>query len=83
MVQSKAALREEVRQLAEEAFHHQLISGYGDGEYPDKFQIVYRGKTRHFPLEKARIYLISLLNVDANPPILQVLFNRKSNTRPV
>lgn len=81
MNESKAALRDEVRSLAEEAFQRHLISGYGDGEYPDKFQIIYKGKTRHFLLEKARAYLVSLLDVDANAPLLQILFNRKSLKR--
>ncbi len=81
MNKSKAALRDEVRMLAQKAFQRHLISGYGDGEYPDKFQIIYKGKTRHFLLEKARTYLVSLLDVDANPPLFQVLFNRRSLKR--
>ena len=31
MISTMADLRDEVRELAEEAFHQKLISGYGDG----------------------------------------------------
>jgi hypothetical protein len=62
MNSTKAALRDEVRQLAEDAFHHKLISGYGDGPDINEFQIVYQGKPRHLPLEQARLFLVNLLN---------------------
>lgn len=55
------ALREEVRKLAEKAFNLRLISGYGDGQYSDKYQIVYNGKPKHFPLERARFILSNLI----------------------
>jgi len=55
------ALRNEVRLLAEEAFHRKLISGYGDGQYSDEYQIVYQGKPRHLTLENARSFLNSLI----------------------
>ncbi|MBD0301884.1 MAG: hypothetical protein ICV85_06785 [Tolypothrix sp. T3-bin4] len=58
---TKAQLREEVRKLAEEAFHLKLISGYGDGQYSDEYQIVYNGKPKHFPLERARLFLRNLM----------------------
>lgn len=61
MNDTKAALRDEVRQLAEEAFHCKLISGYGDGPDINEFQIVYQGKPRHLPLEQARLFLVNLL----------------------
>ena len=63
-------LRNEVRQLADEAFHRKLISGYGDGaneqEYGDgqndnEYQIVFNGKPRHFSLEHARSFLHNLI----------------------
>jgi hypothetical protein len=54
-------LREEVHTLAEEAFHLHLISGYGDGEYDNEYQIVYKGKPRHLPLERAKAFLIDLI----------------------
>lgn len=54
-------LREEVHTLAEEAFHLHLISGYGDGEYEGEYQIVYKGKPRHLPLDRAKTFLINLL----------------------
>jgi hypothetical protein len=58
---TKTALRDEVRQLAEEAFHLKLISGYGDGQDSDEYQIVSNGKPKHFPLERARLLLKNLL----------------------
>lgn len=57
-----ADLRTEVRQLAEEAFHRKLISGYGDGQNDDEFQVVYIGKPRHLSLQDARTFLNNLLN---------------------
>ncbi|MBF2067975.1 MAG: hypothetical protein IGS39_26690 [Calothrix sp. C42_A2020_038] len=54
-------LRNEVRRLAEEAFHHKLISGYGDGPDASEYQIVFQGKPRHLPLEHARSFLTALL----------------------
>ncbi|AFZ59694.1 hypothetical protein H6G54_13255 [Anabaena cylindrica FACHB-243] len=61
MNNTEAALRNEVRELAEEAFHRKLISGYGDGPEIDEYQIVYQGKPRHISLEQARLFLIDLL----------------------
>lgn len=58
---NQAALRDEVTQLAEEAFHRKLISGYGDRPDINEYQIVYLGKPRHIPLEEARLFLINLL----------------------
>ncbi|MFB2967803.1 hypothetical protein ACE1CD_02420 [Aerosakkonema sp. BLCC-F183] len=58
---TKADLRDEVRELAEEAFHRKLISGYGDGQDSNEYQIVYQGKPKHFPLEKARSLLRNLI----------------------
>ncbi|AFY35485.1 hypothetical protein [Calothrix sp. PCC 7507] len=58
---TQTSLRDEVRQLAEEAFHRKLISGHGDGADQKEFQIVYQGKPRHLPLEQARFFLINLL----------------------
>jgi hypothetical protein len=55
-------LRTEVRQLAEEAFHHRLISGYGDGQNNNEFQIVLEGKPRHFSLKEAIYFLRNLIN---------------------
>jgi len=54
-------LRNEVRELANEAFHRKLISGYGDGPDIKEYQIVYQGKPRHISLEQARLFLIDLL----------------------
>jgi hypothetical protein len=57
----KNNIRNEVRQLAEEAFHRKLISGYGDGPENDEYQIIFQGKPRHLPLEHARSFLTVLL----------------------
>lgn len=61
MSTTKTELRSEVRQLADRAFHLKLISGYGDGQDSDEFQIVYQGKPRHFSLERARLILNDLM----------------------
>ncbi len=61
MNSAEAALREEIRELAEEAFHEKLISGHGDGADMNEYQIVYQGKPRHLPLEQARFFLTNLL----------------------
>lgn len=58
---TKTTLREEVRKLAKKAFSMRLISGYGDGQYSDEYQIVYKGKPRHYPLERARFILSNLI----------------------
>jgi hypothetical protein len=58
---TKAALRDEVRHLAEEAYHRKLISGYGDGPNANEYQIVFDGKPRHLQLEQARSFLDNLL----------------------
>ncbi|NJL63439.1 MAG: hypothetical protein HC903_18425 [Methylacidiphilales bacterium] len=59
---TKADLKKQVEQLAEEAFHRKLISGYGDGEDIDEYQIVFQGKPRHLPLDRAYRFLTALLN---------------------
>jgi hypothetical protein len=56
-----ADLRTEVRLLAEEAFQRNLISGYGDGENDNEFQIVFKGKPRHLSLENSHSFLMDLL----------------------
>ncbi len=61
MNNTQTFLRNEVRQLAEEAFHRQLISGHGDGPEINEYQIGYQGKPRHLSLEQARFFLINLL----------------------
>lgn len=62
----ESPLRDEVRRLADEAFHHKLISGYGDGEFSDEFQIVFQGKPRHYPLDEARVFLTRLLESEVS-----------------
>jgi hypothetical protein len=61
MNNTQTLLRNEVRELAEEAFHRKLISGYGDGPDMNKYQIVYQGKPRQISLEQARFFLIDLI----------------------
>lgn len=63
---TQSTLRDEVRQLAEEAFHLKLISGYGDGPNISEYQIVFQGKPRHLPLEQARFFLMNLLYRNLN-----------------
>ncbi len=60
-LRNKATLRNEVEKLAEEAFHQKLISGYGDGPNSDEYQIVFKGKPRHVPLEQALSFLGKLI----------------------
>ncbi|MBW4579788.1 MAG: hypothetical protein KME42_09480 [Tildeniella nuda ZEHNDER 1965/U140] len=54
-------LRAEVHALAEDAFHRHLISGHGDSEYPDEYQIVHQGKPKHLSLSGARAFLTKLI----------------------
>ena len=61
MSNATVALRDEVQKLAEQAFHKHLISGYGDSEYANEYQIVFEGKPRHLPLERARAFLDRLI----------------------
>lgn len=61
---AKSALRNKLHDLAESAFHRHLISGHGDGEYPDKYQIVYQGKPIHLTLEEAHDFLCELITQD-------------------
>ncbi|MBW4667822.1 MAG: hypothetical protein KME60_10410 [Cyanomargarita calcarea GSE-NOS-MK-12-04C] len=62
MNSTQAALRKEVTELAEQAFHRKLISGYGDGPDSEEFQIAFQGKPRHLLLEEARSFLVDLLS---------------------
>lgn len=61
MNQTDTALRDEVHQLAEEAFNRKLISGHGDSQNSNEYQIVWNGKPRHLPLERARSVLRNLI----------------------
>ena len=61
MATTKDELRAVVHQLAEQAFHQGLISGHGDGEFDQEYQLVLEGKPRHFSLEYARSFLEELL----------------------
>jgi len=72
MNMSTTALRDEVHKLAEDAFHRHLISGYGDSEYADKYQIVYKGKPRHLTLRNAYAFLSSLITRSRQSPFSQL-----------
>jgi hypothetical protein len=65
----RSELKSEVERLAKQAFYRHLISGYGTGEYPDEYQIVYQGKPRHFSLEYAHRFLQQLMG-QLYPPAL-------------
>lgn len=67
---NKAELKNEIEKLAEEAFHRHLISGYGNGESANEYQIVYEGKPRHFTLEYALHFLKKLIQQNAQPQLL-------------
>jgi hypothetical protein len=58
---ANAISKNDLEKLAEEAFHRHLISGYGDSEYTDEYQIVYQGKPRHLSLEDAHSFLKHLI----------------------
>ncbi|MBV6624497.1 MAG: hypothetical protein KI793_16415 [Rivularia sp. (in: Bacteria)] len=64
MSTNKAVLRDEIRRLADEAFHRKLISGFGDGPDNSEFQIVIEGKPRHLPLDEARVTLNKILRTN-------------------
>ena len=64
MNSDKAVLRDEIRQLADRAFHRKLISGFGDGLDNSEFQIVIEGKPRHLPLNEARSVLNEMLRAN-------------------
>lgn len=61
MLISETTFRDQVRQLAAAAFQHRLISGFGDGEYPDRYQIIYQGRPRILSLPDAHLFLSRLL----------------------
>lgn len=54
-------LKQEVEKLAAIAYFQHLISGYGNGEDPDSYQIVIQGKPKHYLLEEAYRVLVGLL----------------------
>ncbi|MBD1851966.1 hypothetical protein H6F87_18435 [Cyanobacteria bacterium FACHB-502] len=68
----QANLKNEIERLAEEAFHRHLISGYGNGESSNEYQIIYEGKPRHFSLEYARNFLRQLINHKQPPHLMHL-----------
>ncbi|MDF0556775.1 hypothetical protein [Kamptonema sp. UHCC 0994] len=62
MNMTKTAIRDRVHELAEKAFHRKLISGYGDGQDSNEYQIVWNGKPRHLSLEEALSLLTMLID---------------------
>lgn len=63
---SNVALKDKIKRLADKAFHRHLISGYGDSEFPNQYQIVYQGKPRHFSLDHAFVFLKMLVDLNSN-----------------
>ncbi|MBE9127165.1 MULTISPECIES: hypothetical protein [unclassified Coleofasciculus] len=61
MNSTKMSLEDEVRQLAEQAYHLHLISGYGEGPERGEYQLVCQGKPKHFSYEEARSLLKNML----------------------
>ncbi|WAL62290.1 hypothetical protein [Thermocoleostomius sinensis] len=59
---TSSALKQKIEILAEKAFRQHLISGYGDSEFPNQYQIVYQGKPRHFSLDHAFAFLKTLVD---------------------
>lgn len=66
---SNIVLKHKIKKLADTAFHRHLISGYGDSEFPNQYQIVYQGKPRHFSLEHAFVFLKMLVDLGTTPSI--------------
>jgi hypothetical protein len=66
---SHVVLKHRIKTLADKAFHQHLISGYGDSEFPNQYQIVYQGKPRHFSLDHALVFLRMLVDLHPIPPI--------------
>jgi hypothetical protein len=58
---SASQVKQEVEKLASIAYFQHLISGYGNGEDPNSYQIVIQGKPRHYSLEEAYSVLVGLL----------------------
>lgn len=67
---SNIALKNRIKSLADTAFHRHLISGYGDSEFPNQYQIVYQGKPRHFSLDHAFIFLKMLVDLNSDLPVV-------------
>jgi len=63
---SNTVLKDKIKKLADLAFHQHLISGYGDSEFPNQYQIVYQGKPRHFSLDYAFVFLRMLVDLNTN-----------------
>ncbi len=54
-------LKSEVEALATLAYFRHLISGHGQGEHPDQYQIVIQGRPKHYLLEEAHSVLAQML----------------------
>lgn len=74
---SNIVLKNKVKNLANTAFHQHLISGYGDSEFPNQYQIVYQGKPRHFSLDYAFVFLRMLLDLNTTRPVESISFGRE------
>lgn len=63
---NNVVLKDKIKNLADTAFHRHLISGYGESEFPNQYQIVYQGKPRHFSLDHAFAFLKMLVDLNSN-----------------
>lgn len=63
---SNVVLKDRIKSLANTAFHRHLISGYGESEFPNQYQIVYQGKPRHFSLDHAFVFLKMLVDLNSS-----------------
>jgi hypothetical protein len=71
----KENLREKLHELAQSAFEQRLISGHGDGENPNEYQITYQGKPRHLTLKQAYDFLTDLVRQRAEEPAVAHYFH--------
>jgi hypothetical protein len=74
---TSAVLKNKIEKLAEKAFRQHLISGYGDSEFPNQYQIVYQGKPRHFPLDHALAFLKTLMDFNSTMAIEPLVSTKK------
>jgi hypothetical protein len=58
---SRDLLQMEVHRLADRAFRHHFISGYGEMEQSGEYQIIYKGKPRYLALPNARTFLLNIM----------------------
>ena len=74
---TSAALKHKIETLADKAFRLHLISGYGDSEFPNRYQIVYQGKPRHFSLDHAFAFLKTLMDFNSPTTVESVTTHKR------